>query len=141
MRGELARSEANIRAMFTEYKSSLSRGLRHMLDRYRYVHSARKVVGVGSVGTRAWIALFIGRDQGDPLFLQIKEAQRSVLEPYDGKSAYSAAGPPRRRGAADDAGGRRHPARLDEGRGAGRAERGTSTFASSGMRRAPPGST
>jgi uncharacterized protein (DUF2252 family) len=90
--GELARSEANIQAMFSEYKSSLSRGLRHMLDRYRYVHSARKVVGVGSVGTRAWIALFIGRDQGDPLFLQIKEAQRSVLEPYTSKSAYTLQG-------------------------------------------------
>ena len=40
------------------------------------------MVGVGSVGTRAWIALFVGRDEGDPLFLQVKEAQTSVLEPY-----------------------------------------------------------
>ncbi len=89
---ELARSETEIRKMFTEYKGSLSRGLRHLLDRYRYVHSARKVVGVGSVGTRAWIVLFIGRDQGDPLFLQLKEAQRSVLEPYTAKSAYALQG-------------------------------------------------
>ncbi len=89
---ELERSEAQIRGMFTEYKGSLSQGLRHLLDRYRYVHSARKVVGVGSVGTRAWIVLFIGRDQGDPLFLQIKEAQRSVLEPYTSKSAYALQG-------------------------------------------------
>ena len=56
------------------------------------MHSARKVVGVGSVGTRAWIVLFIGRDQGDPLFLQLKEAQRSVLEPYAPKSAYTLQG-------------------------------------------------
>ena len=50
--------------------------------------SARKVVGVGSVGTRAWIALLLGRDDGDPLFLQIKEAQASVLEPLLGKSRF-----------------------------------------------------
>ena len=46
------------------------------------MHTARKVVGVGSVGTRAWVALLIGRDEDDPLFLQVKEAQASVLEPY-----------------------------------------------------------
>ena len=57
-----------------------------MLDRYRYVHAARKVVGVGSVGTRAWIILMLGRDDGDPLFLQMKEAQRSVLEPHLARS-------------------------------------------------------
>ena len=49
---------------------------------------ARKVVGVGSVGTRAWIVLMMGRDVNDPLFLQAKEAQASVLEPYLGKSAF-----------------------------------------------------
>ena len=49
---------------------------------------ARKVVGVGSVGTRAWIILLLGRDDGDPLFLQAKEAQPSVLEAYAGASAY-----------------------------------------------------
>jgi uncharacterized protein (DUF2252 family) len=89
---ELARSESEIRRMFTEYKASLSRGLRRMLDRYTFVHAARKVVGVGSVGTRAWIVLFVGRDEGDPLFLQLKEAQPSVLEPYTRKSAYSLQG-------------------------------------------------
>ena len=47
---------------------------------------ARKVVGVGSVGTRAWIVLLLGRDDDDPLFLQIKEAQASVLEPFLGQS-------------------------------------------------------
>ncbi len=53
---------------------------------------ARKVVGVGSVGTRCWIVFLRGRDDGDPLFLQIKEAQESVLEPYVGQSVYQNAG-------------------------------------------------
>jgi uncharacterized protein (DUF2252 family) len=53
-----------------------------LLDGYRFVDAAFKVVGVGSVGTRAWIALMLGRDNNDPLFLQVKEAQHSVLEPY-----------------------------------------------------------
>ena len=56
---------------------------------YRYVDAARKVVGVGSVGTRAWIVLMLGRDDDDPLFLQVKEAQASVLEPFLGKSEYA----------------------------------------------------
>ena len=56
---------------------------------YRYVDAARKVVGVGSVGTRAWIALFVGRDEDDPLFLQVKEAQASVLEPYTAPSEFA----------------------------------------------------
>ena len=62
---------------------------RRLLERYRYVHAARKVVGVGSVGTRAWIMLLLGRDDGDPLFLQFKEAQASVLEPFLGKSEFA----------------------------------------------------
>jgi uncharacterized protein (DUF2252 family) len=53
---------------------------------------ARKVVGVGSVGTRAWIMLLVGRDTGDPLFLQAKEAQTSVLEPYLGASVFANSG-------------------------------------------------
>ena len=56
--------------------------------RYRYEHAAHKVVGVGSVGARAWIILLLGRDADDPLFLQAKEAQRSVLEPYAGKCPF-----------------------------------------------------
>jgi uncharacterized protein (DUF2252 family) len=59
-----------------------------LLDGYRMVHSARKVVGVGSVGTRAWIMLLLGRDEHDPLVLQFKQAQRSVLAPYAGRSAF-----------------------------------------------------
>ena len=87
--GELAEvAEQRIRAVLDEYRETLSPDRRHLLDRYRYVHTARKVVGVGSVGTRAWIALFVGRDEGDPLFLQVKEAQTSVLEPYAAPSQY-----------------------------------------------------
>jgi hypothetical protein len=57
--------------------------------RNRYVHAARKVVGVGSVGVRAWVLLMVGRDDGDVLFLQCKQAERSVLEPFAGSSRYS----------------------------------------------------
>ena len=60
-----------------------------LLERFRYVHAARKVVGVGSVGTRAWIVLLLGRDDSDPLFLQAKQAEASVLEPFLGKSTFS----------------------------------------------------
>jgi uncharacterized protein (DUF2252 family) len=70
------------------YQDTLDPDIRQLVSRYRYVHSARKVVGVGSVGTRAWIALLLGRDSDDPLFLQVKEAQRSVLEPFAGASRY-----------------------------------------------------
>jgi uncharacterized protein (DUF2252 family) len=68
------------------YRRTLSGDRRQLLERFRYVHAARKVVGVGSVGTRDWIALMLGRDDNDPLFLQIKQAQASVLEPFLGKS-------------------------------------------------------
>jgi len=64
------------------YLASLSLDRQHLLSRYRYVDAARKVVGVGSVGTRCWVVYLQGRDSGDPLFLQIKEAQPSVLAPY-----------------------------------------------------------
>ena len=59
-----------------------------LLESYRYVDLARKVVGVGSVGTRCWILLMLGRDGQDPLFLQVKEAYDSVLEPALGRSKY-----------------------------------------------------
>ena len=58
------------------------------IDRYRMVDVARKVVGVGSVGTRCFMALFLGRDENDALVLQFKEAGASVLEPYAGRTAY-----------------------------------------------------
>ncbi|MFN8113466.1 MAG: DUF2252 domain-containing protein [Solirubrobacterales bacterium] len=90
--GALQAAEGELRRMYGEYRASLPQGLRKLLDRYRFVDVARKVVGVGSVGTRAWIVLLVGRDNGDPLFLQIKEAQRSVLEPYTAKSLYARQG-------------------------------------------------
>jgi uncharacterized protein (DUF2252 family) len=70
------------------YRDSLPADRQHLLDGYRMRHIARKVVGVGSVGTRAWIVLLTGADDGDPLFLQAKEAEASVLEPYAGASRY-----------------------------------------------------
>ncbi len=70
------------------YRESLPADRRHLLDGYRFRHLARKVVGVGSVGTRAWVVLLTGADDGDPLFLQAKEAEASVLEPYTGASRF-----------------------------------------------------
>ncbi len=80
--------EAFVRGVISSYQRTLSADRRRLLERYRYAHSARKVVGVGSVGTRAWIVLMLGRDEGDPLFLQLKEAQASVLEPFLGDSGF-----------------------------------------------------
>jgi uncharacterized protein (DUF2252 family) len=75
--------------MIRTYRRTLATDRRRLLTSYRYVHAARKVVGVGSVGARAWILLLVGRDDADPLFLQFKEAQSSVLEPFLGKSQFS----------------------------------------------------
>jgi uncharacterized protein (DUF2252 family) len=71
------------------YRRSLLGDRRHLLEDFRFAQMAQKVVGVGSVGTRAWILLFFGRDDEDPLFLQAKEAQASVLAPFVGKSGYA----------------------------------------------------
>ncbi len=79
-------------ARLREYRRSLEIDRRRLLERYEFVDLARKVVGVGSVGTRAWIALMLGRDRRDPLFLQIKEAEPSVLEDFAGRSDYRNAG-------------------------------------------------
>ena len=70
------------------YRATLEPDRRILLDRYEFVDAARKVVGVGSVGTRCYIVLLAGVDDLDPLFLQIKEAQASVLEPYTGRSPF-----------------------------------------------------
>lgn len=70
------------------YRSSLAPDRRVLLERYRFVDLARKVVGVGSVGTKCWVALLIGRDEHDPLLLQVKEAGPSVLESVTGPSPY-----------------------------------------------------
>jgi uncharacterized protein (DUF2252 family) len=83
--GEIARL---IRGLLITYRESLDDQAAVLAERYRYVDAAHKVVGVGSVGTRAWIALLLGRDEKDPLFLQIKEAGPSVLEPFAGASSF-----------------------------------------------------
>jgi uncharacterized protein (DUF2252 family) len=77
---------------FEAYKSRLNNDRRELLERFTIVDMARKVVGVGSVGTRAFIVLLQGRDIGDPLFLQVKEATRSVLEDHLPKSRYDTSG-------------------------------------------------
>ncbi|MFD3532406.1 DUF2252 domain-containing protein [Streptomyces sp. NPDC058664] len=75
--------------VFSDYRSSLAEERRVLLDRYRFRDAARKAGGVGSVGTRCFVLLLEGRDEKDPLILQIKEAGPSVLEPYLPPSAYS----------------------------------------------------
>jgi uncharacterized protein (DUF2252 family) len=80
--------ETTIRGVLERYTETLKDDRRRLLDAYTFRHIAHKVVGVGSVGTRAWIILLTGRDDGDPLFLQAKEAQASVLEPYAGRSEF-----------------------------------------------------
>jgi uncharacterized protein (DUF2252 family) len=78
-----------MQALLDGYRANLPDEVGHLLGRYILVDAARKVVGVGSVGTRCWIALLEGGGHDDPLMLQIKEAQASVLEPHLGRSAYA----------------------------------------------------
>ncbi|HEY6318096.1 MAG TPA: DUF2252 domain-containing protein [Acidimicrobiia bacterium] len=85
---EWENTEVLIKELLRSYSETLAHH-HHPLEEYRYIHAARKVVGVGSVGTRCYILLLLGRDEDDPLFLQAKEAQASVLEPYLGRSEYS----------------------------------------------------
>jgi len=75
--------------LLAKYRRTLETDRRFLLDQFRFADLARKVVGVGSVGTRCWIALMIGRDNGDPLFLQVKEAEASVLSRFVGASKYA----------------------------------------------------
>jgi hypothetical protein len=79
-----AELERWITGLIDEYSSTLSTNRRLLLEQYRFVDIALKVVGVGSVGTRAWVVLMVGRDEEDPLFLQAKEAVRSVLDVASG---------------------------------------------------------
>jgi uncharacterized protein (DUF2252 family) len=79
--------EQHVLGVVRGYKG-LTRDRRHLFEGYRVVDMARKVVGVGSVGTRAWAILLLGRDTSDPLVLQAKEAQASVLEPFAGASRF-----------------------------------------------------
>ncbi|MCX4987556.1 MULTISPECIES: DUF2252 domain-containing protein [unclassified Streptomyces] len=84
--------EKQIRRLIDRYGRSLNSDRRFLLDQYRIADVARKVVGVGSVGTRCWIILLLGRDDEDPLLLQAKEADESVLAPFAGASEYRTQG-------------------------------------------------
>ena len=85
--GEWVRREAG--RILADYRATLEDDRKLLAQQYAYRDLARKVVGVGSVGTRAWMVLLVGRDDGDPLILQFKEATASVLEPYLGDSEFS----------------------------------------------------
>ena len=78
-----------IREMLGKYRRTLQSDRRHLLEQFTLVQVARKVVGVGSVGTRCWILLMDAGDGTEPLFLQAKEAQASVLAAYCGRSQYA----------------------------------------------------
>jgi uncharacterized protein (DUF2252 family) len=85
---EARKLHARMRELIDAYRATLPPERRQLLDRYRYADLAHKVVGVGSVGTRAWVVLMLGPG-GDPLFMQCKEAQASVLEPFVGASEHA----------------------------------------------------
>jgi hypothetical protein len=87
--GDAEKAREALATLLRSYRRTLSGDRRKLLERFRFVDAARKVVGVGSVGTRAWIVLMVGRDNEDPLFLQAKEAQASVLEPFLGRSEFA----------------------------------------------------
>ena len=80
---------AQIQDLLAKYRRTLETDRRYLLEQYEYADMARKVVGVGSVGTRCWIVLMLGRDESDPLFLQVKEAEASVLSRFVGASKYT----------------------------------------------------
>jgi uncharacterized protein (DUF2252 family) len=81
--------ESEIHSILSKYRRTLATDRRYLIDQYEFVHVARKVVGVGSVGTRCWIVLMLGRDESDPLFLQVKEAEESVLSRFLGASEFT----------------------------------------------------
>ncbi|QUC55490.1 DUF2252 domain-containing protein [Streptomyces sp. A2-16] len=86
------RLQRQIGRLLEHYGKTLQADRRYLLEQYRVADMARKVVGVGSVGTRCWIVLLLGRDDEDPLFLQAKEADESVLAPHVGASTYATQG-------------------------------------------------
>jgi len=89
---EILEDAKNTHSLFEQYKATLEDDRRELVERYQIADIARKVVGVGSVGTRCIIVLLLGRDTDDPLFLQVKQAGPSVLEPYLGRSKFTHAG-------------------------------------------------
>ena len=82
------RHEQHMGTLIDHYRESVDASRRSLISRFRYAGMARKVVGVGSVGTRAWVVMLLGRDDDDPLLMQVKEAHRSALEPYLGPSEF-----------------------------------------------------
>jgi uncharacterized protein (DUF2252 family) len=86
------RHEQGMEVLIDEYGRSVEPGRHSLIGRFRYAGMARKVVGVGSVGARAWVVMLLGRDDDDPLLMQVKEAQPSALELYLGTSEYENAG-------------------------------------------------
>ena len=81
--------EEQFGALIAKYRRTLETDRRFLLEQYEFCDMARKVVGVGSVGTRCWIILMLGRDESDPLFLQVKEAEASVLSRFVGASKFA----------------------------------------------------
>jgi uncharacterized protein (DUF2252 family) len=84
-----ATMEAYLDGLIVKYQRTLETDRKYLLDQFRFCDAARKVVGVGSVGTRCWIVLMLGRDETDALFLQVKEAEASVLSRFVGTSKYA----------------------------------------------------
>jgi uncharacterized protein (DUF2252 family) len=81
--------ESQMAGLISAYRSTLGTDRGFLLEQFEFADMARKVVGVGSVGTRCWIVLLLGRDESDPLFLQVKEAEASVLSRFVGASEYA----------------------------------------------------
>ena len=115
--------ESLLRDLIGDYRRTLQPDRRVLLEQFDFADMARKVVGVGSVGTRCWIVLMLGRDEDDPLFLQVKEAEESVFSAYAGSSTYSNEGErvvngQRLMQATSDIflGWQRNPVGLDDGR-------------------------
>ena len=81
--------EGQLRRLIAAYRRTLETDRRYLLEQFEFCDMARKVVGVGSVGTRCWIVLMLGRDDADPLFLQVKEAETSVLSRFVGASKFT----------------------------------------------------
>ena len=81
--------EAQLKGLIAKYQRTLETDRRYLLNQFEFCDMARKVVGVGSVGTRCWIILMLGRDEADPLFLQVKEAETSVLSRFVGASKHA----------------------------------------------------
>ena len=114
---ELPGGQDGLRAVFEAYRATMADNRREFLERYRFGDAALKVVGVGSVGTRCFVLVLLGRDEEDPLILQVKEATASVLEAAGRSQRVPAPRPACRRGPAPDAGHAGHlPGLVDRSR-------------------------